>query len=286
MPELPEVETVVRGLAGVLPGHTITQTQVLLPKSFMGDQDQLIGQRVVEVTRRAKMGLIRLADQTTLLIHLKMTGQLLFQPRDPAQSRVVGGHPTGSWIGSLPDTHTRVVIGFEHGSLYFNDQRTFGWIQHLGKEALEAILSRFGPDINSPLFDQEAFASLFISRRPVKVVLLDQSRVAGLGNIYVIDALNKAKIHPARSANSLNKTEITRLFQAAKTVIARGIQLGGATAADGTFLNTQGLGGRYQDEFLAYERQDMACKNPGCTGTIRKISIAGRGTYYCDHCQR
>jgi formamidopyrimidine-DNA glycosylase len=211
-----------------------------------------------------------------------MTGQLILVQADG--NRVGGGHPTADWTQNLPSSHTRVTISFEDGDkLFFNDQRVFGWLKIANQTEVAAEMNKYGPDINDENLTADDFAGkLAKTRAPIKLALLNSALVAGLGNIYVCDALNLAKISPFRAANTLTHTEVAELFRAAKHVIARGIALNGTTF-DGKYVDVSGFAGHYQDEAMVYGRENQNCKN--CSAKILKVRQAGRGTYFCAVCQ-
>ncbi|OGV95694.1 DNA-formamidopyrimidine glycosylase [Microgenomates group bacterium RBG_16_45_19] len=291
MPELPEVETIARQLQQVLPGRKIKSVQVLREKSFVGESEILVGRKIRRVTRKAKMVAVELdREDLVLLIHLKMTGQLIFQDKG---RRVVGGHPTEDWVNSLPSKHTRVIIGFTDGpaspagrsKLFFNDMRVFGWIKIATSDEWLATGRTLPPDVIDPEFTVGYLKGVLKrSTRPVKLVLLDQAKIGGLGNIYVNDALYLTQTKPTRKANSLKPAEIKRLHQTCVQVIKRGIEAGGAS--ENTYKHINGLGGQYQEEFLVYKREGQRCGLNGCDGVIKKIKVGGRGTYFCSRHQR
>jgi len=282
MPELPEVETIRRRLSELIVGKKISNLEVRRARSFQGDSSLVLNQQILAVKRRAKLLQLQLSNGQTILVHLKMTGQLILVQADG--NRVGGGHPTADWTASLPSTHTRVIIEFADGDkLFFNDQRVFGWLKLADPAAVAAEFAKYGPDINDPGLKLDLFKlKLSKTRRPIKLALLDSALVAGLGNIYVCDALNLAKINPVRPANSLKSAEIELLFKAAQHVISRGIALNGTTF-DGKFVDVSGFAGHYQDEALVYARENQPCKN--CGALVIKIRQGGRGTYYCKGCQ-
>jgi formamidopyrimidine-DNA glycosylase len=283
MPELPEVETIRQRLAERIIGKTISDISVFREKSFQGDHLLLLGATILDVGRKAKILQLTLAEDLFLLVHLKMTGQLILQ--QASGERVGGGHPTADWVQLLPSKHTRVQIMFTDGDrLFFNDQRVFGWLKVTDVAARNKEFSNYGKDINDETLTFAEFAEkLSKTRRPVKLALLDSALVAGLGNIYVCDALNLAKISPFRAANTLTSAEMQRLFTAAQTVIERGIALKGTTF-DGKYVDIAGFAGGYQEAALAYGRAGRPCHN--CGSEIKKMQQNGRGTYYCAQCQK
>jgi len=280
MPELPEVETIRKKLDEVLSGLEISKINILKEKSFRGLPHEIINKKIKKINRRAKIVIFELDDQSYILVHLKMTGQLIFVDGD---NRLGGGHPSADWVDSLPTKHTRVFLSFSNGSkLYFNDMRIFGWMKHVSNEQLDSEFSNYGPDINTDeasvnyLFDQ------FSRRRiPIKQAIMLNQIVAGVGNIYACDALNMAKISPFKESKTLTKNEVEILLKAMKHVIDKGIELGGATIDD--YVNVEGFAGKYQSVIIAYGREGDPCYN--CGEKIVKAKIGGRGTYYCEFCQ-
>ncbi|MFH2118717.1 MAG: bifunctional DNA-formamidopyrimidine glycosylase/DNA-(apurinic or apyrimidinic site) lyase [Candidatus Paceibacterota bacterium] len=281
MPELPEVETVVRRLGEVLPGRVIEKIEVLRDKSFQGQPNRLKAQQITGVSRRAKMIHIHLDGDHDLLVHLKMTGQLIFVGDG---QKVGGGHPTGDWVNQLPSSHTRVVITFKDDSiLYFNDMRVFGWIRALDQQAIEKEFDCYGPDANSNEVTVDYFKKVFAHRSiPIKQAIMDNRLLSGVGNIYASEALFFAGVHPQRPAKSLTDLEWKKLHEVTKMVLDRGIKAGGTTF-DGKYVNADGLAGRYQDQLMVYGKAGEVCKN--CGTKIEKIKLGGRGTYFCPQCQ-
>ncbi len=290
MPELPEVETIVRKLKAVLPGKKITAVCLFHPKTWQGlPTSQVIGRQVESVTRRAKIIQIFLvsapdepADEPVqLLVHLKMTGQLIYV--DPRQ-RLGGGHPTADWVSDLPSKHTRVGLDFtDNAHLFFNDQRLFGWIKAVTASEAALIFSTIGPDVIDDQVTLEYLAPFFKRRsQAIKQVIMDSSLIAGVGNIYACDALNLAQINPHRPAKSLSDQEISKLLASMKQVINQGIELGGTTF-DGKYVDIDGLAGTYQTVVRVYGRAGKKCLF--CEGEITKTKLGGRGTYFCPVCQ-
>lgn len=299
MPELPEVETVRRGLNTLIIGRKVTTVEHDTPKSFPNAtadvKDFLIGAIVTDVRRRAKVLLIDLSTQYTLVIHLKMTGQLVFvSGREHSSSsnenekleRFGAGHPNGSLIGELPDGSTRVTLAFADGShLYFNDQRKFGWMKLMPTLEVPNIdfMKKVGPEPLEADFTSEMFTARF-ARRPrtsIKAALLDQTVVAGVGNIYADESLWGAKIHPLRQVNTITHDEFGRLYIELRAMMNLAIEKGGST--DKNYVNAEGKRGSYLDFARVFRREGKAC--PRCGTTIIKFKAAGRGTHICPHCQ-
>ncbi len=292
MPELPEVETIARQLDEVLAGKKITKIDVLHTKSFGGKESDLVGMEIDSVARKAKMILIKCcraaptlrsgqAVSRILVVHLKMTGQLIYVENS---RRIVGGHPTADWVNDLPSKYTRIIIDFDNGAkLFFNDLRVFGWMRVMTNDEWRMANDRLPSDVVDREFTPEYFKSVLAkSGRSIKLILLDQAKFGGVGNIYANDALYKAKIDPRRKAKELNDIEIKELYIAVKKVINLGIKYGGASVDK--YVDAVGVGGKYQEHFLVYQRNGEKCKRDGAT--IRKIKIGGRGTYYCPSCQK
>ncbi len=281
MPELPEVETVKRRLKEILPGKVLSSLDIRHDKSFRGDRNELLGQEIQDVTRKAKIIRIHFPGEKNLLTHLKMTGQLIFIDNE---TRTGGGHPTADWVKDLPSKHTRLIYDFTDGSkLYFNDQRIFGWMRLMTDDEVIAEFSKYGPDINESSLTVEYLQEKFKNRRiPIKQAIMMNPIMAGLGNIYACDALNIAQLSPFRPAKSLDNCELERLLKAAKQVIEEGLAYGGTTY-DGKYVHVDGMSGSYQDIMRVYAKEGEQCQQ--CGGTITKEKIGGRGTFYCEDCQ-
>ena len=281
MPELPEVETIVRELDRVLPGKKITTVSVLRAKSFIGDEKELVGKTIGSVERRSKMTVVGFSHYPKkLVIHLKMTGQLIYLS---GTHRVVGGHPTPDWVNELPSKSTRIVMELDNGAkLFFNDLRVFGWMKIIQNSEFRIQESRMPPDVTSEEFTVEYFAKVLgKSGRPIKLVLMDQAKFGGVGNIYANDALYLARISPKRKAKEITEKEEGELYEAVKKVINLGIKYGGASVDK--YVDAAGMGGKYQEHFLIYGRNGQKCTRDG--DVIKKIKLGGRGTYYCPGCQ-
>lgn len=286
MPELPEVETVRRGLFELIIGRKVKAVEHTAPKSFPNaatDVEQfLIGAKITNVRRRAKVLLIDLSTKYTLVIHLKMTGQMVFR----GEAAFGAGHPNNSLIGELPDRSTRVVLTFVDGShLYFNDQRKFGWMRLIPTLEVPNIdfMKKVGPEPLEDDFTPEEFASRFKrrGRTSIKAALLDQSVVAGVGNIYADESLWGAKIHPLRQVSTITLAEFKKLYTELRAVMNLAIEKGGST--DKNYVNAEGKRGSYMDFARVFRREGMEC--PRCGAVIIKFKAAGRGTHICPHCQ-
>lgn len=287
MPELPEVETVSRGLGEILPGRKISRIKSDWPKSFpnaLNDVERfIIGSRVTSVRRRAKVLIINLDSNYSLVIHLRMTGQLVFR----GEQHFGAGHPNHSLIGELPDKSTRVNISFDDGShLYFNDQRKFGWMRLFPTTEIENLdfIKKLGPEPLSSEFTWQTLRER-LSLRPnsnIKSVLLDQTIIAGLGNIYADESLWGSKIHPKTLVRRLSKEKIQMLYKQIKLVLQLSIDKGGST--DRNYVDAFGKKGSYLNFAKVFRKEGQPC--PRCGKTIIKIRVAGRGTHICPFCQK
>jgi formamidopyrimidine-DNA glycosylase len=311
MPELPEVETVKRGLNRLIIGKTIRGVQVFdSPKSFPNDpvsvEHFLYGSQVVAVRRRAKVLLIDLSTEYTLVIHLKMTGQLVYiddshfrEGRDSPESisgqsegagssmRFGAGHPNDSLIGELPDRSTRVAITFIDGShLYFNDQRKFGWIKLYPTVEVPNIdfMQRVGPEPLEDSFTARDFVARIRRRNgtTVKAAILDQTVLAGVGNIYADESLWGARIHPTTRVKDVTDEQLAELLSEIKYVMNLSIEKGGSTNKN--YVNAEGKKGSYIDFARVFRQEGKPCpRHPDAV--IEKIRVAGRGTHICPICQ-
>jgi len=288
MPELPEVETIRRGLLTHIVGATISEVKTPWRKSLHAPKklvdEQLKGKKIIDIERRGKVLIIKLSNNYSLLVHLKMTGQLILVEKDG--KRFGGGHPTKSMVENLPDNSTRVIFKFKNGDkLFFNDQRKFGWIKLVPDAEVnkDVLLARLGPEPLSSEFTITDFRRAVEKRNaPIKAVILDQSTLAGMGNIYVDEALHLAKIHPARKASSLNKKQIETLHKAIIAVIETSLQFGGTSFSN--YLNHLGVRGDYLKHARVFNRTGQPC--PECGTPIQKVRVAGRGTHICPNCQK
>lgn len=288
MPELPEVETVRRGLDQLIVGRSIASIMVRdSPKSFPNSQNDvdafLLGAKVTDVRRRAKVLLIDLSSDYTLVIHLKMTGQLVFH----GEQNFGAGHPNDSLIGQLPDRSTRVVLEFSDGShLYFNDQRKFGWMKLFPTLEVPNIdfMKKVGPEPLEDAFTAEQFIERIRRRNgtTVKAAILDQTVLAGVGNIYADESLWGAKIHPATRVRDLSDDQLAELLKEIKYVMNLSIEKGGST--DRNYVNAEGKRGSYIDFARVFRKEGQACpRHPDVE--IIKTKVAGRGTHICPVCQ-
>lgn len=288
MPELPEVETIRLGLARHLPGKRVVGVDYDWPKSFPNapaDVNKfLVGAEITGVERRGKALIVALSSGYSLVIHLKMTGQLVL--RGPHE-RFGAGHPSDSLVGELPDRSTRVTLEFRDDSrLFFNDQRKFGWMRLLPTGAVMELdfFKKLGPEPLEPSFNARILEDRARrrSKSNIKSVLLDQTVLAGVGNIYADEALWGAKIHPSTLVEDIPSTKFKVLYGELVDVLRLSIKKGGST--DRNYVDTSGKKGSYLSFARVFRREGLPC--PRCGTTIEKIRVAGRGTHVCPHCQR
>lgn len=288
MPELPEVETIRLGLLKAAVNQQIKAVEIILPKMFTGNQETLENSTILNVDRRGKLLNITVQKDNQkhhLLIHLKMTGQLIFQS-DTLQG-FGGGHPIPPLNTPLPNKSTKIVIEFHSGDkLYFNDLRTFGYMKLVSPDQLKAdkFLKTVGIEPLTPEFTLDKFKQI-LAKRPkanIKAFLLDQTHIAGLGNIYTDEALFRAGVLPWRLVNSLSEAEIKLLHSAIIAVLQAGIELQGASQT--SYVNLEGKRGTFLAGAAVYQRQGKPC--PVCGAPIQKTKWAGRGTHYCPNCQK
>lgn len=286
MPELPEVETVRSGLQQLLPGRTIASIEHDWPKGFPNAPEDVqqfgVGASVVVVARRAKVLLIELSSKYSLVVHLKMTGQLVFR----GEEQFGAGHPNDSLIGDLPDRSTRVTITFKDGSkLFFNDQRKFGWMRLMPTAEVPFIdfFQKVGPEPLSADFTAEILYERLQRRKntSIKAALLDQTVLAGIGNIYADEGLWGARLHPSTLVKNLSQAQVAELHAALVAVLNTAITKGGST--DKNYVNAEGKRGSYMDFASVFRREGKPC--PRCGATIEKSKVAGRGTHTCPVCQ-
>jgi formamidopyrimidine-DNA glycosylase len=288
VPELPEVETVRVGLARLLPGRVIISAEHDTDKSFPNAPEDvrqfLVGTSVTDVRRRAKVLLIELSSKYTLVTHLKMTGQLVF---DGSHEHFGAGHPSASLVGELPDKSTRVTLTFKDGSkLFFNDQRKFGWMKLLPTVEVPNIdfMKKVGPEPLLADFTWQVMRGRLQRRKNtnIKAALLDQSVIAGIGNIYADESLWGAKLHPSTLVKDVADVKIKALHKALVDVLKLSIEKGGSS--NHTYVDAEGKKGSYMSFANVFRREGQPC--PRCGTTITKTRVAGRGTHLCPHCQR
>lgn len=283
MPELPEVETCRRIVARELTGRTVTSVTVRLPKllrfSPIPTLDELIGRAIVGARRRAKILIVDFTGGLSLVIHLKLAGQI--SVHRPDGSRHTAGHPVPKPDGPYPHKTTHIELGFDDGSiLYLSDVRQFGWLRLLPTEDVEPLIATFklGPDaVGDDGIDVATLAARLARRSiPIKLALLDQSVLGGVGNIYVDEALHRARIHPAAPANALAPDQVTTLHAAVRWALEAGLEQGGAKIVHGRAHPIDGFP-------EVHGRQNEPC--PVCGEAVIKTRVGTRGTYLCPTCQ-
>lgn len=285
MPELPEVETIKKELQKAIVGKKIVGIEVLLAKQFQGKKEDVLGAKITAIERRGKILKISLSNGKNLLIHFKLTGQLVWVPK--AGERATLGHPIPFAGSELPAKTTHVIFEINGGRLFFNDLRQFGWIKVVGEldEQMTKELGNLGVEPLTKEFTVEKLSSILqSSSRPVKLVLMDQEKIAGVGNIYANEALFEAGISPARPARILSKEDIKRLREAIIRVLEDGLKYGGSSAKDEAYIKPTGEAGEYQKHFRVYQRVGQSC--PRCKSKIERVELGGRGTFFCPKCQK
>lgn len=290
MPELPEVETIRRGLDKFIKTQRITSVEVLCEKSFQGPIAVVTNQKIIALRRRGKALLIDLGNAVTMLVHLRMTGQLVYRPDGISDgydliNTFAGGHPTAGFYKPLPDNQTRVIIHLEKGTLFFNDQRKFGFIKPIPTAEVEQ--DKFIASLGKEPWDMPAdeFYQKLQRRKgsPIKAVILDQKVIAGIGNIYADEALFMTNLHPTTLAGTLTKTQAAELVKNAAKIMDASIASGGSTMA--TYVRADGTKGNYLEKFAqVFRREGEPC--PRCGAEIIKLRVAGRGTHICPVCQK
>lgn len=274
MPELPEVETIRRSLVDKVEGRQIHGVEILLPRlikwpSAHEFQALVTGKTIQQLDRKGKYLILRLEDNMTIVIHLRMTGRLYFVNS-----------------GEKPDRFTHIIFDLGTGNkLFYADTRTLGTLYAMPESELWRIagLASMGPEPLSAEFSPAYFCGLLSARKGrIKALLLNQKLIGGLGNIYVDEALAIAGIDPDRLAYTLNEEEAARLYQAVNQVIDEGINHGGTTFRD--YRDGTGKSGSHQNYLSVYGRKGQPCKR--CGAPIERKEVAGRGTHYCPNCQR
>jgi len=286
MPELPEVETIRRQLFKNIVGKKIAEVRILEKKQFIGEFDDIIGAQIVNVWRRAKLLGFGCDNKKTILIHLKLTGQLVFVADHKNAVVIKMPRPLPFGSDQLPGRTTRIIIRFADGSwLFFNDLRKFGWVKVIKSQNLKVKNLGYGPEPLGREFTVEYLKRIFSkTRRTIKIVLMDQKKIAGIGNIYANEVLFEAKIDPRRTADSLDNSEIKRLCQAIVDILKEAIRLKGTSAADDAYVQPNNAApGNYQRRLQVYQREGKECFH--CGGEIVRIKQGGRSTFFCPHCQ-
>jgi formamidopyrimidine-DNA glycosylase len=282
MPELPEVETMCLQLQKYLVGHKITSVEIKNRKTFQGDETKILDTKILDTRRFGKVSVIDLDNGYSILTHVKLTGQYIYRGpnlKNPANlsKKVTGG---------VPGPHTLVIFNLDKGGeLYYNDVRRFGWIRIEKTEDVEKekFISKLGPEPFKDLTLDVFKNILSKSGRSIKIVLMDQTKMGGIGNIYATDALWLARINPRLPARQLDSKVAGQLYKAILTVLKAGLKYGGASEL--AFVTPDGAEGEYQNHTLAYGHEGEPCER--ChKARIEKYFLGGRGTYVCSVCQK
>lgn len=288
MPELPEVETVRRGLAPVLEGARIARAQVNRPDLRWPFPERmaerLTGARVDRLRRRSKYILADLDTGETLIVHLGMSGRMIVSGGGEGRDMLAQFHH----LHPAPEKHDHVILDTEAGArVTFNDARRFGAMDLAPTATVEThwLLAGLGPEPLGNAFNEAHLIAAFHGRRtPVKAALLDQRIVAGLGNIYVCEALHRAGISPLRQAGRIAAPRVAALVPIIRDVLSEAIEAGGSSLRD--YRQADGELGYFQHRFRAYGREGEPCQTPDCQGQIRRTVQSGRSSFYCASCQR
>jgi formamidopyrimidine-DNA glycosylase len=298
MPELPEVESLRRSLKPYIIGKTIQSITVHKPKLVSGSgtvrqpldykkqefETNPIGAQITDITRVAKNLILHLSNGQVILVHLKMTGQLVYQ--DENQNKVLGGHPIQASENQLPNQHSHIIFELNQGTLYYNDVRMFGYV--LLYPNLETIyqlghFDKIGLDpFDSNFTSEYLYKNLKTKKSKLKTVLLNQVIVTGLGNIYADEVCFKASILPTRMTNTLNKKEVSKLYNAITEIIPKAVEMGGSSIAN--YIMADGSRGTYAREHKVYGKAGNQCVV--CDQTLQKTTINSRTTVFCQFCQK
>ncbi len=287
MPELPEVETLKIGLQKYVVGKTITNMVVIDSKLLTGDPKSVVGAEVKDVKRYAKGIVLELSNKSAIAFHIKLTGQLIY--RDPSNKDLEVLKPTPS---TVPNKFTRVDIILNKDShLYFQEVRGFAWMKIMPLTEIKELsfFKSLGPEpfpspgSGTPRLTLEIFTEIVKkSNLPIKALLMEQTKIGGIGNIYANDGCFEAKIDPRRKAKELSDQEIKVLFDSVLKVLENGMKYRGSSELN--FVDVLGQKGEYQNHFLVYGRKNKLCtRDDG--GIVEKVYLAGRGTFYCVKCQ-
>ena len=283
MPELPEVETIRRGLFECLKegkAGKVERIKVFERKSFIGEEGEMVGAEVVGLRRRGKALVFDFSNGKSIITHLRMTGQLIFVEGEETEGEtgVVGEE------ARLPNKQTRVEVDFERGKLFFNDQRKFGFFKVVRTEGVEkdSFISRLAKE-PWEMTGEELYEKLKRKKSAIKTVILDQEVICGLGNIYADETLFEAGISPTRKAEEVSLEEAEKIVKCARKVMERSLEAGGSTIRN--YVKADGTKGDYLELFAkVFNREGKKCER--CGGEILKMKVGGRGTHYCRRCQK
>jgi len=302
MPELPEVETIRLGLQKAIVGKKIVKFESKDTKVVQFKAEDIERSSIKSIDRRAKMLILSLSNDKSILIHLKMTGQLIWEACPGGtefclkKSRVAGGHPSPDWVAKLPNVYTRAIFHFDDESvLFFNDLRRFGYLKLYGSGDIknEKELKKIGPepfDSRSGQASSDFTAEYLIKRaskipnRKIKQFITDQEIIAGVGNIYVDEALFYAGILPTRPVKDIQLSEWKKIRKSIIEALELGLKYGGSS--EDTYVDAFGNQGTMNKHCNVYRRTGQKCKRNSCEGTVKRITLGGRGTHFCSSCQK
>jgi len=278
MPELPEVESVRQDLIDHIVGKTISAIRIFSLKQLVGNPKKAIGHKIIDIQRSGKYIAIQLDNHYFLNVHLKLTGQFLFA-KNINEARFKNIIPFTK-TKQMPGPTTRIIFKFADGSLlFYNDLRKFGWIKITKNPEFPS-----SPDVLSKQFTKAYFVRMISkSTRPIKILLIDQHKLAGIGNIYANEVLFATKIHPLQPADSLTHQQTSELFYAVKKIVRAAIKHHGTSASDEAFILPDSNKGSYQEYLMVYDRENQPCKR--CGSTIKRIKHHGRSSFVCPNCQ-
>ena len=281
MPELPEVEAIKNQLGKFLKGHRIVDVEIRNPK-YEIQKENIIGAKITGTRRFGKVAVIDLSNGYSLIAHVKLTGQFIYRGPNLKNPQIL----SKKVVGGVPGPHTLVIFNLnKDGVLYYNDVRRFGWIRVVKTLEVpeEPFIKKLGPEPFRDLTLEKFSEILFKTKRQIKVVLMDQTKMGGVGNIYANDALYLSWINPRWSATSLNRSEVSNLYKAILKVLKAGLKYGGASEL--AFVTPDGKVGKYQEYTLVYGKEGEVCKRRK-KSKITKFFLGGRGTYWCPNCQK
>jgi formamidopyrimidine-DNA glycosylase len=288
MPELPEVETLKLGLQKFVKGRKITDVEVIDARLLTGEPKNIIGATIVEIKRYAKGIVLELSNGYDIAFHIKLTGQLIYRDKTNRNLEVLKPKPT-----KVPNKYTRVDIILEKDShLYFQEVRGFAWMKILPHDEVKSLpfFKTLGPEpfpspgSDTPLLTEKLFEQIVMkSNLPIKVLLMDQQKIGGIGNIYANDSCFEARIDPRRKTSSLNEAEINILYESILKVLENAMKYRGSSELN--FVDVLGQKGEYQLHFLVYGKKNKPCSRDD-GGIVQKIYLGGRGTFFCTTCQK
>jgi len=287
MPELPEVESIRQDLLSYVLNKKIENLEIRKPKLVKNQLDFfyscLLGYYFVDIQRIGKLLMFILDNDKILLIHLKMTGQLIYKDKE---NLISGGHSQSDFDLNVPNKFSHVIFNFADASkLFLNDMRQFAYLKIIEQDQKTEIIKKYGIEPLQENWTWNNFLNILVKHpnAKIKAFLLNQSYIAGLGNIYVDESCFCAKILPSRLAKSLTEKELRRLFKCIEKIISKSLKYKGTTFRD--YRRANGEEGNFSDQLLVFQKKSELCSR--CqTGIIKKTRLAGRGTYFCPHCQK